>query len=402
MEYFECIFCQKEYPLDLFNPFCLDCKEPLLYQYSQRKRAFYPEKYWTLEKFLDFLPISEANQNFSLGEGNTPLIKLNRLSEKFKLPPIYAKNEAFNPTSSFKDRGSAVAVQKALSMGIERIGTVSTGNMAASTAAYGAKAGLKTFVLVKEDASSEKLLSIGVHNPVLVSVKGDYGQLFYKSFDIGRKHNIYFINSVDPIRIEGYKAIGFEIFLQLNSQAPRYVFAPVSSGGHLIGLIRAFLDLLQQGQIQGLPFFIGIQAKGCSPIARAYRLGKSKVERIEKAETIAHSITNPDPPGGNIVLKMIQDKKGKIIEVSDEEILNAQRILAELEGIFCLPASATTLAGLLKLSEEIKNNINDQIVLVITGSGLKSMKELELSKINICHSSLSKLDEKMKSFIIHK
>lgn len=399
MEYFECIFCQKKYPLDLFNPFCPQCKEPLLYHYPQKKRAFDPEKDWPLEKFLDFLPLSKANQNLSLGEGNTPLIKLNHLSQKFRLPPIFAKNEALNPTSSFKDRGTAVAVQKAVSMGIKKIGTVSTGNMASSTAAYGAKTGLKTFVLVKEDISFEKLLSISVHNPVLVKVKGDYGRLFYESFNIGRKHNIYFINSVDPLRIEGYKATSFEIFLQLNSRCPSYIFVPVSSGGHLIGLMRAFSDLQKQGLIQRLPRFIGIQAQGCSPIARAFELGKSKVARIEKAKTVAHAISNPDPPGGNAALKMIQENRGMVFEVTDEEILNVQRILAELEGIFCSPASATTLAGVLKFSEKIKFTKNDQIVMVITGSGLKALKTLDLSKMNIYHSSLSNLEEKMESFI---
>lgn len=399
MEYLECFFCQKKYPLDLLNPFCPDCKEPLLYHYPRKERVFNLGKLWSLEKFLDFLPLSEANPDISLGEGSTPLMRLNNIGEKYGLPTVFAKNEAINLTSSFKDRGTAVAIQKAVSMGIKRIGTVSTGNMASSTAAYGAKAGLKTYVLVKEDTSIEKLLSIGVHNPQLVSVKGDYGELFYESFCIGRKYNIYFMNSVDPFRIEGYKATGFEIFLQLNSKAPSYIFVPVSSGGHLIGLMRAFLDLQQQGIIQKLPLFIGVQAQGCSPIAQAFRQGKSKVKRIKKGKTIAHAISNPDPPGGNIALNMIQDHEGMIIDVSDEEILSAQKILAKREGIFCLPASATTLAGLFKLSEMRPLKAADQIVLIITGSGLKDVKSLSTSQMNINHTSLSDLEEKMKSLI---
>ncbi len=399
MEYLECYFCQKKYSLDLFNLFCPDCYEPLLYHYPPGKKTINLEKDWPLEKFLDFLPLSELIPDLSLGEGNTPFIKLNRLSEKFGLPPIFAKNEAFNPTATFKDRGTAVAIQKAVSMGIKRIGTVSTGSMASSTAAYGAKAGIKTVVLVKEDIPIEKLFSVGIQRPVLVSVKGDYGELFYKSFSIGQKLNIYFMNSVDPFRIEGYKAIGFEIFLQLNSKIPSYIFVPVSSGGHLIGLMRAFLDLQQQGIIPKLPLFIGVQAHGCSPIAQAFRQGKLKVKRIKKGKTIAHSISNPDPPGGNIALKMIREHDGMILDVSDEEILNAQRFLAETEGIFCLPASATTLAGLLKISEKKAFNPRDQIVLVITGSGLKDVKSLSASQININHAFLSDLDEKLKTLI---
>ncbi|MGB2843255.1 MAG: pyridoxal-phosphate dependent enzyme, partial [Candidatus Aminicenantaceae bacterium] len=153
----------------------------------------------------------------------------------------------------------------------------------------------------------------------------------------------------------------------------------------------------EEGFIQKLPTFIGVQARGCSPIAQAYTAGKLKVKRINKANTIAHSIANPDPPGGNMVLKLIQENKGKILDVSDEEILNAQKMLAELEGIFCQPASSTVLAGLLKLSEKEKFEVNDQIVLVATGGGLKTIKSLESFKIDIHQTSLSKLENTISS-----
>jgi threonine synthase len=387
MENLECVFCQKQYLLDIFFPFCPECKEPLLYPSSNKRRKFSLEKTSPLEKFLDFLPLSKINPNLSLGEGNTPLIQLSRLKERFELPQVLVKNETVNPIACFKDRGTTVAVQKAVSLGIKKIGTVSTGNMASSTAAYGARAGLETFVFVKEDISSDKLLLTGMYNPVLVKVKGDYGELFYSSFSIGRKHNIYFMNSVDPFRIEGYKVTSFEIFLQLESRIPRYIFVPVSSGGHLIGLMKAFLDLKEGGFIQRFPTFVGVQAEGCSPIAQAYASGKPKVTRIKKAETVAHSISNPDPPGGNILLKLIQENEGIMLDVTDKEILEAQKILAEFEGIFCEPASATALAGLLKLSGQVKFDKDDRIVLVITGSGLKAMNVLEPSKINVREAS---------------
>jgi len=398
MENFECIFCQKKYPLDLFFPFCPECKEPMLVSYSPKRRKFSLEKAG-LEKYLDFLPLKGIDQRLNLGEGNTPLFRLNRLGEKLNLSFLLAKNETSNPTHSFKDRGSAVAVQKAVSVGISKIGTVSTGNMAASTGAYGARAGLETYVLLKEDISPEKLLSTAVYNPTLIKVKGDYGRLFSQSFSLGHKFSIYFMNSVDPFRIEGYKAAGFEIFLQLKRVAPHFIFVPLSSGGHLIGLMRAFQDLKQEGFIQEFPTFVGVQAEGCSPLAQAYAQKKSKFNRISRAETVAHSISNPDPPGGNIVLKMIYENEGLIMAVSDKEILAAQKILAEDEGLFCQPASATALAALLKLSEKSKLDVKDKIVLVITGSGLKAMKDLESFKINVHHASLSSLEEKMNSLL---
>jgi threonine synthase len=399
MENLECIFCKKKHPLDVFKPFCPVCGEPMLWAINKKKKKFNLNKESSLEKFLDFLPLGKIDLNLSLGEGNTPLLKLSRLMKSFSLSTVFIKNEAVNPSASFKDRGTAVAIQKAVSLGLRRIGTVSTGNMAFSTAAYGAKAGLETFILLKEDCSSEKILAAGVHKPVLVKVKGDYGKLFYESFSLGRKHNIYFMNSVDPFRIEGYKITGFEIYLQLQSHAPKFIFVPVSSGGHLIGLARAFLDLKQNGFIQNFPTFIGVQAQGCAPVAKAYSSGKMKVERIKKAKTIAHSISNPDPPGGNIALKLIRENKGMIISVSDGEILEAQIMLAEIEGIFCEPSSATVLAGLLKLSKKLKLKAEDQTVLVITGSGLKTMGDVDASKIDVRQAFLLTLEKTISAFL---
>jgi threonine synthase len=327
------------------------------------------------------------------------LIKLDRITKKFNLPPVFVKNETVNPTLSFKDRGTAVAIQKAVAMGIQRIGTVSTGNMASSTAAFGARAGLKTLVLLKEDTPADKWLTAAIHDPLLIKVKGDYGDLFYKSFSVGKKHGIYFMNSVDPFRIEGYKITGFEIFLQLKHRIPRFLFVPVSAGGHLTGLLRAFLELKQEGIIRDFPTIVGVQAEGCSPIVQAFASGNPQVKRIKKAKTIAHAISNPDPPGGNIALKLIRDTNGILIDVTDEDILESQRMLAELEGIFCQPASAIVLAGLIQLSQKIKFKGKDSIVLIITGSGLKAMETLDPSKRDALHSSLSNLESTIGSLL---
>jgi threonine synthase len=350
-------------------------------------------------KFLDFLPLEHIDPNLCLSQGDTPVIPLNNLIKKFDLPPTFVKNETLNPTGSFKDRGTVVAVQKAVELGIDKIGTVSTGNMASSTAAFGARAGLQTFVLVKESTSSENIISTLVHNPQLIKVNGDYGNLYFRSLDLGRKHQIYFMNSVDPFRIEGYKITGFEIYLEFRPHPPQYIVVPVSAGGHLIGLMKAFMELQTQGFIQTLPKFIGVQAEGCSPIAQAFMSKKLKVERIEKAQTIAYAISNPDPPGGNTVLKLLNEFGGQMIMVNDREILSAQKLLAESEGIFCLPASATTLAGLLKMKNQIAFSSDDQIVLVITGTGLKSISALDTMASAVHRADLENLDTILSSLI---
>jgi len=235
MNTLECAVCNRKYPLEIFYPFCAACGNPLLFPPITEKKRLYLTKDFALERYSEILPLKEISNDLSLGEGNTPLVSLKRIKEKFDLPNVLAKNETLNPTHSFKDRGTAAAVQKAVSLGITNIGTVSTGNMASSTAAYGAKAGLRTFVLVKEDISEEKLQSTGVYDPIIVKVKGHYGDLYRKSFEIGKKHNIYFMNSTDPFRIEGYKITAWELYFQLNKRVPDYIFVPVSAGGHIIG-----------------------------------------------------------------------------------------------------------------------------------------------------------------------
>jgi threonine synthase len=347
---------------------------------------------------LDFLPMENVNHDLCLGERITPLIRLKNVEKKFHLPSLFAKNETVNPTFSFKDRGSCVAIQKAASLGIKRIGTVSTGNMAASTAAYGAKAGLETIVLVKEDTPQEKLDSIGIHNPVMVKVKGDYGDLFRKSLELGPIIQTYFMNSVDPFRLEGYKVTGLEIYIQLDQKIPDYIFVPVSAGGHLVGIIQAFQELEHQGLIQKFPHFVGVQATGCSPVARAFQSKQPKVKRIKKAHTIAHAISNPDPPAGNLLLRLIKETDGSLLSIPDEEILMAQRTLAEEEGLYVQPASATTLGGCIQFAKYHKLEPSSRVVLVLTGSGLRApISTAPSSKSRILQSSLADLETVLRS-----
>jgi threonine synthase len=281
-------------------------------------------------------------------------------------------------------------------LGIREIGTVSTGNMGISTAAYGAKSGMRTHVLIKEDTSREKLLTVSIHGPNVIKVSGDYGELARISFRIGKREDIYFMNGADPFRIEGYKVIGFEILEQLNYQCPTHIIVPTSSGAHLTGLIKAYRELNQQGLVPQMPRFIGVQAEGCSPIAQAFAAGRPKYEKATKTATIAQSISNPEPPAGNIALKWIGELDGMILSVSDEEMLSAQKALAELEGLFCLPESATTLAGMLRLHVKDTFCGDDRVVLVITGSGTKNLGVIDTTKLNIRHSTLEDIETQFR------
>lgn len=268
---------------------------------------------------------------------------------------------------SFKDRGSALVAQKALELGWSAVGTVSTGNMASSTAAYAARAGLKCTVLVKKGSSAGALVSSAIFHPLIIEVGGDYGKLFRKSYELGNEFGIYFANSVDPVRLEGYKLTACELCLQLG-RAPDYVYVPVSSGGHFIGLYKGFIELSQAGYIEKVPVMVGIQAAGCAPIVRAFEAGQNSVSKIQPSETIAHSIANPDPPAGNLVLRMVKDYDGFLTSVTDEDMLLAQKQLARAEGLFVQPESAATLAAYYKL----RHRFAGTSVLVLTGQGLKA------------------------------
>src|SRR5512136_2208214 len=312
MDGFECLACGPLASRDPYSPFCPGCGEPLFVAPAAPpgRRRIREDAKLALEKFAEFLPLDRIDPRLSLGEGLTPLIELERTGRALGFEDLYAKNEAQNPTGSFKDRGTAVAVQKAVSLGATRIGTVSTGNMAASTAAYGARAGLQTFVLLKEGTSASSLQAAGIFGPRLVAVEGDYGAVFKASLEIGKRLGITFMNSIDPYRMEGYKLTAFEIFLQLGRRAPRAVVVPLSSGGHLLGLMRGFADLEREGLVRNYPQIVGVQAEGCAPLVRAFDKGLSKYERLTGSRTIAHAIANPSPPAGNAVLRMIRERGG--------------------------------------------------------------------------------------------
>lgn len=402
MDMFECLACGPVAARDPYSPFCPGCGEPLFIVPTGRsgKKVIHEDRPLALEKFADFLPLESIDTGLSLGEGMTSLVHLERIGTALGLSAVQAKNEAQNPTASFKDRGTSVAVQKAVALGIKRIGTVSTGNMAASTAAYGARAGLETFVLVKEGTSMTSLGAAGIYSPRLIAVDGDYGRLFQASLEVGKKLGISFMNSIDPYRMEGYKVAAFEIFLQLGGRPPRCVIVPLSSGGHLLGLMRGFGDLEREGLISAFPIFVGVQARGCAPLARAFEAGLDKYERPPEVRTIAHAISNPAPPAGNAVLRVIRDRRGIIIAVSDDDMLEAQRELASAEGLFCQPESATTLAALKKLAAAGRCPEGDgDIVLVITGSGLKTPHLTESVPLEVHRTNLSGLESELRRLL---
>ena len=329
-----------------------------------------------LERYSEFFPFLSLADDPRLGEGMTPLIRDDTLAAEIGVAGLFFKNETVNPTWSFKDRGTATGVIHAKNSGYDKIGTVSTGNMAVSVAAYGAKAGLKTLVLVNNTIPEEKVGPIAIYGPCLIKVEGDYSKIYDVSFEIGEKLGIAFINSDTAMRVTGYKTMAYEICEQLNFEAPDYVVVPTSAGGQFRGIFEGFLDFYQNGRISRLPTMVAAQAAGCAPIATAFEKGETQVSRFPNPHTIAHAIENPFPPSGNEVLRLLRQYGGFTATGTDPEILAAQRRLGSV-GLFVQPASALTLAVVKNLARDGKISAASRVACVLSGSGLKYTAALE-------------------------
>ncbi len=394
---FRCTHCSQIYEITQVHYRCDVCGEPIELEAVTEGNIIEGNvlKQNTLERYAEFFPFDGLEKEVTLGEGFTGLVNGNALAAQIGVGKLYFKNESQNPTWSFKDRGTYVGVQHALKLGYKRIGTVSTGNMAPSVAAYGRKAGLETFVLVNKNIPPEKMNPISIYHPHLIKVEGDYGKMYFESLKIGQENDIYFINSDSPFRVEGSKTIAFEICEQLDFQMPDYVVVPTSAGGNIRGIEKGFREFKLSGLIDRIPKIICAQASGCCPIVKAYEQGVKVVTRLTHTETIAHAIENPFPPSGNQVLRMLEENGGMAVSVTDDEIVHAQGLMAQ-SGLFVQPASAVPLASVIKLADLGKLRKEDRVVCVLTGSGLKYTAAFERHALSSDSCKLEDLSEFIK------
>lgn len=392
-----CTNCGESYDKETKNFRCDKCGEPIeLEEVKEGKISDgNPLGQTLLERYKDFCPSLSTENNFSLNEGFTSLVSVDDMAKEYGISGLFFKNETQNPTWSFKDRGTVTGVLRAMNLGYKKIGTVSTGNMATSVAAYGARAGLDTYILVKKGIAEEKLKPIAIYGAKLIEVEGDYSKLYDESLAIGHENDIYFINSDVPYRVEGYKTMAFEICEQLGFEAPDYVIVPTSAGGDIRGIEKGFREFYKLGLIDKLPKMVAVQASGCSPIYNAFREGKLEISRVADPETIAHAIENPYPPSGNQVLRMLKKNGGLALGVDDVDILKSQKKLASL-GLFVQPASATSLAAVEKLYKEKLLKESDNVVCVLTGSGLKYTAALDEHDLDVYTCKLEELNDFIK------
>ena len=316
-----------------------------------------------LFKYKDYLPLTPATPMFSLGEGDTPLVRCDRLEKETGCRELYFKLEGCNPTGSFKDRGMVVAIAKALEGGSKAVMCASTGNTSASAAAYAAYSGITSIIIVpKGNIALGKMAQAIIHGARIVAIDGNFDQALSIVRRLTEKHPITLVNSVNPHRIEGQKTASFEIIDALGD-APDYLFLPVGNAGNITAYWKGFVEYHQAGKASLRPKMMGFQAEGAAPIVLGHV--------IDQPQTLATAIRIGNPASWQKAVAARDESGGIIDMVSDKEIMVAQQLMAARAGIFGEPASAAPLAGLIKLSRKGMDFSTKKVACVVTGSGLK-------------------------------
>ncbi|MEZ6139124.1 MAG: threonine synthase [Zavarzinella sp.] len=379
-----CRVCGKLYPKEAIN-FCKDDFGPLEVDYdyaaiaantSKELMASRPKTMW---RYSELLPIN-GKPNVGAQVGGTPLVRAPRLGEVLGLKNVWVKNDAVNfPTLSFKDRVVSVALSKAHEFGMTMVGCASTGNLANSVAANAAASGMSTYILVPASLERTKILGTSVYGANVVACDGTYDEVNRLCTQIAMKYGWGFVNvNLRPYYAEGSKTYGYEIAEDLGWRFPQHVVCPMA-GGALIGKIhKAFTELHKIGFVAEAPTtkMYGAQATGCNPITDAVKTGRERHKPIRKPDTICKSLAIGDPADGYFAAKLIRETGGWAEDVTDEEIIEGMTLLARTEGIFAETAGGTTVAVARKLIEQGRLPVDEEIVLCVTGNGLKTMDAL--------------------------
>jgi threonine synthase len=385
----KCRECASEYPLEALYV-CDRCFGPLEVAYDhsrlggdvdglRRRIQAGPQNIW---RYADFLPVVDGPPGPSgrlasrtgLPAGCTPLIRADRLAKRLGLREVWVKNDAANPTHSFKDRVVSVATTRARELGFQTIACASTGNLANSVAAHGAALGMDSYVFIPADLEEQKVLATGIYGTKLVAVKGNYDDVNRLCTELSAERDWAFVNvNLRPYYAEGSKTLAYEIAEQLGFELPDRCVVPIASGSLFTKVAKGFEEWRELGLVDGeLPRMSGAQADGCSPVASAFAAGHEVCKPV-KPNTIAKSLAIGNPADGPYALEEARRSGGGVDSVSDEEIRAGIALLAQTTGIFTETAGGVTTAVLAKLAERGDIDPDERVVLVITGDGLKTL-----------------------------
>ena len=374
-----CIGCGRHVKEMESSTRCPACHQPLTvrydYDYIRSRLNRYSLRTSPVKalKYLDFYPLLNLDLVVSMNEGGTPLYRCTRLADRTGLRHLYIKNEGANPTGVFKDRGSLVELTKAKEQGAKAVCVASTGNMAASVAAYASVAGLPCYVLVPEGTAIGKMAQALSYGARLLQVRGTYTDASRLTEQMSERHGFYLAGDY-AFRVEGQKSQAFEIIEQLDWQPPSVVIVPMGCGTNMAAVWKGFKEFFELGLIDRLPRMIGVQPDGCPPIVSAFQQGTDSVTAVEKPITVCTAVAAGDPIDGVKALAAMRESGGCGVILTDSEILEAQQQLAHLESIFVEPAGAIPIATLSALLTTGRVRPDEVVVCLATGNGLKDPK----------------------------
>jgi len=370
----QCFDCHTQYPAQTTNYRCEKCGGLLEVTFRiSRRKVPWTKRRLSVWRYRELLPVDNDRFITTIAEGGTGLHHCLRLGRELGLKRLYVKNEGENPTGSFKDRGMTLALSKARELGKRKVVCASTGNTAASLAAYSARAGLTCIVIVPEGkVAAGKMLQVMIHGARIFQVRGDFDEAMRAVVTLTEHRKaFYLMNSLNPFRLEGQKTLAYEVCDQLDGEVPDALVLPVGNGGNISAIWKGFGEYNMLGITKTRPRMIGVQAEGAAPIANAVKHKQERIQPVTNPRTIASAIRIGSPVNWSKVLPAINESRGTAETVSDREILRAQRDLASKEGIFVEPASAASVAGLRKCRDTGRIDRSDIVVCVATGHGLK-------------------------------
>ena len=372
----ECSGCEAHAGPEGLPTVCGRCGSPWLVRYHRElpsdARDAFARRAWTMWRYRELLPLEAGEEPVSLGEGGTPLLRAPRLGALLGFSDLWVKDEAANPTGSFKARGLAAAVSRAVAAGADRFTLPTAGNAGVAAAAYSARAGARVRVYAPSSTPKPLLGQMAAYGAELVTVEGHIGDCGQLSRAYAAESGAMDLSTLrEPYRIEGKKTLGLEIAEQMGWTMPRAIIYPTGGGTGLIGMWRAFGELIRAGWVRGpMPRLFSVQSTGCAPVVRAYERGDAKCEAWAEPWTVASGLRVPGPLGGALILRGIRDSGGAAVGVTDDQLVEGARHMSGLEGIDACPEGGAAVAAARILREKGLVAPDDRLVLFNTGAGV--------------------------------
>ena len=379
----ECAACHKNYEANRLHNLCVECGKPLLVRYDLLAAAqtltqdSLKNRAPNLWRYAEVLPVENAGNIVSFGEGFTPLLKAERLAQTLPVKlNLYIKDESQNPTQSFKARGMTAAVSMAKELGVQKVAAPSAGNAAGALAAYASRAGMDTFIFMPSDTPRANIVECEQTGAVVTLVDGlitDCGKIVADRKDQEGWFDVSTLK--EPYRVEGKKTMGYELAEQFDWNLPDVILYPTGGGTGLIGMWKAFDEMEQMGWIdEKRPRMVSVQSVGCAPIVKAFHEGEAFAAEFLNAQTVASGLRVPKAIGDFLILDALHKSNGTGVAVTDEELIAAVKEIGAAEGVFCAPEGAACLPALRKMIEQNLVKENERVVIFNTGAGVKYLE----------------------------